>query len=267
MNRTLSDKIKDWLLPVVLILFILEVLTIPLVFGMTYAGRSESPNHILSYKYGKLTWDSANGVDENGVAKLNLFDSVYENVKSINGDKIIAPGTKGSDIVRLKNSGTTPVEYMAILYRVYADRELPLEVKLEGNDFTEVSQYVLPDGVTDDQIVSAVKGNVKGNEIIDFDISWSWGFGDDFNEDTDIEETLIADNETEESVTVGLYIVVKDEKFNSFDVDEDGFIVPDVPITGDSSYIGIYVALIIISLCILIFLLVEKKKRGNREQI
>ena len=267
MGRTLFEKARSWLLPVVLILFILEVLTIPLVFGVTYAGRSELPEHILSYKAGKLTWESINGIDENGAAKLNLFDSVYENVKSVDGDKIIAPGTHGGDIVRLKNSGKKPIGYTVVLYRVYADKEIPIDIELGGHGFTETKDYILPDGVSDEQIVSAVTGSINGNEIIDFDVSWSWKYGEGTGTDNDVIDTLLADEDAEESVTVGLYILVQDKNYGSFDPDhDDGFIVPDPPVTGDNSYVGIYVAIIIISLCILIFLLVEKKKRGNKEK-
>ena len=38
-------KSNKWLLPTVLILFILEVVTLPLIVLLTYAGRAETPEH------------------------------------------------------------------------------------------------------------------------------------------------------------------------------------------------------------------------------
>ena len=66
--RVFSKKINQWLLPAVLILFILEIVTLPYMVQLTYAGRSEEAGHVLTYTEGKLTWDSATGIDENGVA-------------------------------------------------------------------------------------------------------------------------------------------------------------------------------------------------------
>ena len=57
-------KKSRWLLPAVLILFLLEVLLFPLAVGVTYSGRSESPDHVLAYTTGKLTWDSATHIQK-----------------------------------------------------------------------------------------------------------------------------------------------------------------------------------------------------------
>lgn len=65
----------DWLLPVFLILFILEVIAFPFAVGLTYAGRSEDPNHTLTYRTNELTWSDVQGIDENGVAELSIFDA------------------------------------------------------------------------------------------------------------------------------------------------------------------------------------------------
>lgn len=70
MKPFLSKRISQWLLPAVLILFILEVLLLPVVLEITYAGREDGPDHILTYTTNSLLWDSATGIDENGVAVI-----------------------------------------------------------------------------------------------------------------------------------------------------------------------------------------------------
>lgn len=90
--------------PTVLILFILEIIAFPFALGFTWAGRSETPERVLSYTPGSLTWDSAADIDPNGAANLSLFETLYYNVKSDNEDKVVAPGTQSSSIVRLKTA-------------------------------------------------------------------------------------------------------------------------------------------------------------------
>ena len=59
------------------------------------AGAAE-PAHVLSYTTGRLTWDRATGIDENGAAVLSLFADAYQNVLSENGERVAAPGTDGT---------------------------------------------------------------------------------------------------------------------------------------------------------------------------
>ena len=246
MQKLFSEKVTRWLLPAVLILFILEVLTLPLVLGITYAGRNETPNHTLTYTPGKLAWDNATGIDGNGVAKLDLFDAVYYGVKSVDGSNVIAPGTKGDSIVRLKNSASGSVNYTAVLYRICTNENIPVEAAFIGSSFTDTDNYALPDGVAAHQILHAITGTVNGGEIQDFDISWIWEY-----------EACVVQNEMDtfhndhSEVTVGLYIVV---------VDDNGYVSPDAPQASRKNHIGMYITLILISLIILILLLRDRRK-------
>lgn len=249
MHRLFSEKVSRWLLPTVLILFILEVMTLPLVLGITYSGRSESPDHILTYTQGKLTWDKATGIDENGVAELDLFDAVYPSVESEDGGNVVAPGTEGYNIVRLKNSVSGSVKYTAVLYRIRTSEDLPVEAELIGSNFTDTTNYPLPDGVAAYQVLRAVTGTVKGGEIQDFDISWLWEF--ETSTEQDEIDTFLGDKNNADNVTVGLYIVVEDN---------NSYITPDIPKTGDESHIGMYVGLMVISLVMLILLLWDRRK-------
>lgn len=245
------------MLPTVLILFILEVITFPFVLGFTWAGRSETPERVLTYTQGKLTWDSAADIDANGAAKLSLFDSIYKNVNAGSGDKVVAPGTDGGSIVRLKNSVSGAVSYTAVLYRIRSTDELPVEAALTGDNFTDTNIYTLPDGVTGTDVIRAVSGTVGGGMIQDFDIYWSWQYKE--SNEQDIIDTWFGDraaNGDADNITVGLYIVVEDG---------NTCIIPSSLQTGDIG-IGIYVVLMCISGALLILLLWDKRKEFKCEE-
>lgn len=113
------DIKKDRLLPAALIMILLTVVLILYTAECTYAGSNDAPDHILTYTTGRLTWDSATDVNaKTGVAELGLFNSIYQNVQSENGDKVVAPGTEGKNIVRLKNDGDYTIRYIAVMYRI-----------------------------------------------------------------------------------------------------------------------------------------------------
>lgn len=211
----MRTRTYPWLLPAVLILFLTQVVLFPFAMGFTYAGRSESPHHVLTYTTGSLTWDSATGVDpDTGVAELSLFSDYYQNVQSDNGDKVVAPGTENTNIVRLKNSVSRTITYVAVMYRIKEETALPVEpTLLDDEAFTNTDTYPLPDGVTQDQVVRAVTGTVDGGQIQDFDIHWQWNYYD--SDQRDQVDTALGNEAAcieADEVTVGLYIVVMENE-------------------------------------------------------
>ncbi len=255
--NTFFSKQRSWLLPTVLILFILEVITFPFVLSFTLADRSETPERILTYTRGKLTWDSAANIDANGVAELSLFESLYQDVKSDNGENTVVPGTEGNSIVRLKNSVSGAVSYTAVLYCIRSTDKLPVEAALNGDGFTDTDTYTLPEGAADGDVIRAVRGTVGGGMIQDFDIGWNWRFYD--GEQQDIIDTWLGDKAADgdaDDVTVGLYIVVEDD---------NNYIIPEAPQTGDLG-IGIYVGLMCVSGAVLILLIVDKRRARKCEE-
>lgn len=252
MGRLFAEKRTQWLLPTVLILFILEVLTLPVVLGVTYTGRSEGPDHVLTYEGGALVWDSATGIDENGVAMLDLFRDVYDDTVDGNGENVIAPGTEGYNIVRLKNDGENAVKYTAILYRIRTSDQIPVEAQLLGDGLEDTFAYGLPDWLAQDQVIRAVAGTVESDRQQDFDISWLWSFEE--GEEQDRIDTLLGNEDNLGRVVVGLYIVIEDE---------GGIVTPEPPATGDSGYLGMYLTLMVISLCALLLLWWDRR-RGEK---
>lgn len=245
------QKYNRWLRPCLVILLALVLLTMPLMLGVTYSGRSESPDHVLTYTEGKLTWDSATGITETGVALLNLFEAAYSGVASEDGVNVVAPGTEGFHIIRLKNDVAGSIRYKAVLYRIRTDEALSVQTALSGENMTDITDYPLPEGVTQADVIRAAEGTVAGGQIQDFDISWLWSYYDDAQQDAI--DTMLGNDAVDaaDAVTVGLYIVVEDG---------NSYISPDIPQTGDNTPIGWYLALMGVSV-IAVLLLVFSRKR------
>ena len=259
-DRLFGERTIRWMLPVMLILFILEIVTFPLVLGYTYSDRSETPNHVLSYTQGKLRWDSATGINADGSAVLDLFDYIYpdgteSDVEASDGDNVVAPGTEGFNIVRLKNNVSGSIKYTAVLYRIRSSEELPVEASLSGTGFSDTASYPLPAGVSRHQVLRAVSGTLAGRAAQDFDVSWLWEFY--VSDAQDVTDTVLGNKLEPDEVTVGLYIVVEDE---------NSYAVPTSPKTGDDSFIGLYSALMLISLLMLLLLFFEWRRRDKEDE-
>ena len=243
---------KQWLLPATLILFILEIFTLPFVLGMTYSGRSEAPDHVLTYTQNKLTWDSATGIAANGVAELDLFNAIYDNVSAWEKDNVIAPGTDGYNIVRLKNNVSGEITYTAVFYSIKSTENLPITPELIGTSYTDTTTYPLPEGVKREQVLRAVTGKLGGGQRQDFDISWVWNFYEDDHRDT--ADTQLGDKaviDIADNITVGIYIVVEDG---------NSYVSPEIPKTGDDSMLVLYFALMGVSGLMLILLIFDRRR-------
>lgn len=257
MRPLIMKKITRWLLPAVLILFILEVLTLPLVVELTYAGRGDGPDRILTYTPGSLMWDEATGIDEYGVAQLDLFHAIYDDAVDGQGENVVAPGTEGVNILRLKNNSETTITYTAVLYCIKSNQELPVEVSLQGQGFADTDSYKLPYQIPREDVIRAVTGTLRADRIQDFDIFWLWQF--ETSEEQNQIDTILGNKDELDNITVGVYIVVED----------NGLVDPEAPPkTGDESQLAMYLTLMIISLCVLILLVWDhhrEEKRKNEE--
>lgn len=275
-------KKKDWIMPAALILFLLAVILIPFAAECTYAGRNESPSHILTYTTGSLTWDSDTDVDkQTGVAELSLFNSTYQNVQSENGDKVVAPGTEGKNIIRLKNDEDYSIQYVAVMYRMKEEDALPVEpVMTDDAAFTDTKNYPLPEGVTQEQVVRAVTGTVGADELQDFDITWLWQYYEsDERDQTDTDLGNRAAWEIPDEVQAGLYIVVAEDSepvdpenpdpggpedpdsgdYDTLDSD-DTYIYPQAPRTGEAGSMVLYLLLLAVSAVLLGLLILDRRK-------
>ena len=247
-------KLREWVFPVILILFILQVILLPVMIGLTYATRSERPEHILTYTTGRLVWDKDTSVRPDGSAALSFFESLYQNVNAENVEKVLAPGTEKDSIVRLKNNSKNSVRYTAVLYSLSTTPDLDIGASLSGDGFSDTSDFTLPDKINKDTVIRAVGGSIAANAMQDFDINWFWSFEDaNDTESRDKIDTYLG-NKAADEATLGFYLVIHD----------GGEIVPS-PQTGDNTMIGAYVVLLIISGGMSLFLAVFRRRRKKDE--
>ncbi|MGM9947332.1 hypothetical protein [Floccifex sp.] len=157
--------------------------------------KGKSPNHVLTYTKGNLTWDSSTVVKENGIAYLNLFHSVYENAVSNNSEKITAPGVHNESIVRLYNQVNGPIQYKAFLYQIQDQEQMNVHSNLESN-----------------QVVNVLEGTIEGKKYRDLDISCLWPYEvSDQQDEIDSMMGDFASIDKPTNVEVGLYVVIEDD--------------------------------------------------------
>lgn len=202
--------------------------------GRAAFAEDAGPDHTLTYATGKLSWDDATGIDPNGSAVLSLFGTQYQNVLSENDGRVVAPGTEGENVVRLKNDVSYPIKYVAVMYRMSDEATLPVLPELSQDAaFSEAETYPLPDGVQNGQVVRAVTGMIDGREVQDFKIEWSWRYFE--SEERDSSDTALgnqASNGDAAVVKAGLFIVVEEEPGSGGSGESDE---PDVPTDPDGS--------------------------------
>lgn len=249
------NKIEGWILPVCLCLFTVMMMLMPIGTGFTYAGRSQSPDHVLTYSENKLTWDAAMNILPDGSAELDLFLPAYQGTQSADGESIFAPGTENTCFVRLENTVAGPITYTAVLYEIKSDPDLPITASMAGETFTESGSYVLPEGVQAHQVIQAVTGSVPAKQHQDLDVNWVWDFYVD--DAQDVLDTYLGDKDHSDEVTIGLYITVHDDA---------GYVKPDLPPqTGDNSPVAMYLTLAGVSLVVLILLVWDRRRERNSE--
>ncbi len=231
-----------WILPVVLILFICEVITLPLTYFFTYAGKSEAPDHVLTLEGQELVWSTSENILPCGCAEFRLFSDEYQNVKSDNGDKVVAPGTESDSIVRLKNANKEEATYIATLY-VIQSSELPVTADLICEEGTLTDEYVLPDHANGAEVITSYTGVIKSEEIVDFTTEWKWKFYEsDAQDQIDTALGNLAAEGKADNIVLGLYIVVEGEEE----------VIP--PQTGDKSMLPQIIALVITGACLVLIL-------------
>lgn len=245
---TKQDKLRENLFFFLFILFLIQVLLLPVFIGVTYASKSQKPEHILTYGGGRLTWDENTAVGEDGAAELDLFQPAYENAQG-DGDAIIAPGTGKESIIRLHNTEKRSVEYTATLSLVNEDN-IPIDVSMTGKGFEDTN--VPPKGK--EKTVRAVHGTLPAGQMQEFDISWLWSYEGDDEKDTFF-GSLSALGE-EKTVKLRFTVTVSDngEEY-----------APDHPETGDNTPLILYIVLMVISGSVLIYLAIGKKRRDDKK--
>lgn len=242
-------------LEAVLALLLAQLLLLPAALGMTYASGGTRPEHVLTYTTGRLTWDSATATDPQGAARLALFRRDYDNVASADRQRVVAPGTSGETVVRLKNDTNRTVYYTAVLYEKKTDLRIPVTAALEGEGFADTERYSLPEGVEQAQVVRAVSGSVDGRQRQDFSMLWQWLFDEGPRQDA--VDTALGDAATDME-ELGFYLTVTDQGGSG-----GGVITPvENPKTGDSFSCVWYVAALGAAVSLVV---ITVKRRSERD--
>lgn len=210
--------------------FLLLACLCALVVAPARALASTAPEHVLTYVTGSLTWDNATGIETDGTARLSLFDAVYPNVESQDGDRVLAPGTEGEGTVRLKNDSGEAIRFVAVAYRLKDEATLPVEPSLEGEGLSDAQSYPLPDGISESQVIRAVTGTVAAGGEQDLVLAWSWGYYE--SDERDVLDTALGDRAAyleADDVTAGILIVVEGDYDPSDPTDPDDPADPDDP--------------------------------------
>lgn len=237
----------------IVVLTAAALLTFPYAFNVTWSLPGAEADRTLTYRRGKLTWDTAADIDENGVIQLSMFRSDYGSVAAGNGENVIAPGTERTTRVRLLNTASGSVRYSAVLYRL-DETDVPVQAGLNGAD-AAITSYPLPNGVTKDQVVGAVDGTLGGSSVKTVDVDWKWDYS--VNDTADSHDTQLGARSNRDTVQYGLYVVVEDE--NSKD---GGFVLPQ---TGDNSHLMLWFIVLVVALCLMIAIAVWDRRNARRD--
>ena len=244
-----ANRRKGILAMLIVVLFVAVLITFPYTFNLTWALPSTDSDRTLTYSTGKLTWDTDAQIDENGVIKLGMFKSEYEDVKSNDGENIVAPGTENSTSIRLLNPSANEISYTAYLYRI--DKTgVPIDASLTCG--VEAKDYAVPSNIDANSLVSVRSGSVGKSSVSVIDVDWVWGYSK--NTDGDVSDTALGIKSTTDEVEYGLYVVVTD----------NGSVI--APNTGDNSDMMLWCTILVVSVCVVSSFAVigrRKKKTGK----
>lgn len=180
-------------------------------------------------------------------------------VQSDFGDKVVAPGTENSYDLYVRNVGKVPISYiLEAESRITVDvNGQQTEIPMEASFYTPHGSYLLG-GEESLENLGKLDGVKDGSSLspqhqAKYTLCWSWPFDGD-----DEFDTLLGNLAAEgEALTVKVAFYVKAD----YDPDAAG----GVPMTGDSSAIGLWVALFVISTFTLIILLFLRKREQDEE--
>ena len=197
--------------------------------------------------------------------EIQIFYAEYGNdgkitVKSDFGDKVVAPGTENSYDLYVRNVGKVPISYiLEAESRITVDvNGKQIEIPVEASFYTPHGSYLLGGEESLDNLgkLDGVKDSsgLSPRHQAKYTLCWSWPFDGDDEFDT-LLGNLAAEGE-ELTVKVAFNVTA------AYDPNAAG----GAPMTGDSSAIGLWVALLVISAFALIILLFLRKREQDEEK-
>ena len=197
--------------------------------------------------------------------EIQIFCAEYGNdgkitVKSDFGDKVVAPGTENSYDLYVRNVGKVPISYiLEAESRITVDvNGKQIEIPVEASFYTPHGSYLLGGEESLDNLgkLDGVKDSsgLSPRHQAKYTLCWSWPFDGDDEFDT-LLGNLAAEGE-ELTVKVAFNVTA------AYDPNAAG----GAPMTGDSSAIGLWVALLVISAFAFIILLFLRKREQDEEK-
>lgn len=197
--------------------------------------------------------------------EIQVFYAEYDNdgeitVKAADGDRVVAPGTQNQYDLYVRNVGDVPISYILeaqSFLTVNVDGE-EVQIPVDASFSTPKNNYILGDDNNLEHLsgLDGAKDNygLSPEHQAKYTLTWGWPFNGDDEFDT-LLGNLAAEGE-ELTVKVAFNVTA------AYDPNAGG----GSPITGDSSNIGLWVALFVISTFTLIILLFLRKRENDEEK-
>lgn len=199
----------------------------------------------------------------NGETKVEIFRVSYNNadgevvVQSKGGDKVLAPGTSNTYKFALENTGNVALDYSMSMaaYFSHSGTPIPVNVRVTDyqNNFLTGTQTAMADVLTLNNVKQS--GVIAAGNVYPYTLEWEWPLegGDDAY------DTMLGDLAGSEDIT--LTIVINTTASANIDPTASG----GVPKTGDTSNIGLYAGILVLSLIGFVVVLLLLKRRNNEQ--
>lgn len=205
--------------------------------------------------------------DENtvwsGETDVEIFRISYDNetgettVRSLDGDKVLAPGVGSSYSFELENTGNVSLDYTLEMDAWFSDTEYPIPV------FVRVTNGAGEDLLgTEAEMVDVLRlkevseaGTIAAGFVRGYTLHWEWPFELD-----DEYDTMLGNLAVEQDIS--LTIQIRTTATCSADPDAPG---GDHPATGDTAQVGMYAVLMVLSLAGILFILLTTRKEEVNE--
>lgn len=195
-----------------------------------------------------------------GRTDIDIFRFTYKNgsgqvtAASGNGEKIIAPGTSGTYSFALENTGKNGVIYEMTMEAYFSDgtHTIPVLARVRDGD----GKYLAGSAKAAVDVLELNKVSDSGwlypSYVMPYTLEWEWPFETD-----DEYDTLLGDLAKDADIT--LTIVIHTSAYYSLETGETN----GIPKTGDTSNVGLMMAVMVASAAGLMFLLLLPKRKGD----
>lgn len=230
---------------------------------ITFRGYHPDSHRLLTAKPGFRVYD------ENTVwtseTNIEIFKISYENgsqqvtVLSENGEKVIAPGTENTYRFALENTGNVDLDYTLKMESWFGEEgeKDPVTIPVLARVLDYKGNYLAgtADGKTDVLELNKVsqKGSLTKGYIAPYTLEWEWPFEGD-----DTYDTWLGNLAVEEDITLTIRISTT-ASYTPTPGSDSG-----IPKTGDTSAIGLAVAVMVASSAALMLLLVLPGRRRRK---